>query len=245
MPAPKDPEKYKLWRERLKAAKVGFVPWNKSRKYSNEPEFDAYRKKLSENSGSHRLRDTPRKKLTLEHRANLSKARKGRRIGFANGHKHTEATRKKMSASQAGKKRGPLSEEQRLKISNTLKRARAEHPELFVRGPVSEEQKAKQSESMRRFYATGRGAVQKQKLGELAAARQNGKPLTEVHRQAISKANKETFSDPEIRNDLSTRSKAMWDDPDTRQKLLLALNTDEARTAKSEAAKQLWDKSWL
>jgi hypothetical protein len=118
VPAPKDPEKYEEWCRKLREAKKNFVPWNKGRKYSEEPEFAEYRQKLSAAHKGH-SRGKGRK-LSVEHRRKLSEARKGRRIGFAAGHKHSEETKEKMSASHTGVE---LSEKHRQAISKGVSQA--------------------------------------------------------------------------------------------------------------------------
>lgn len=72
MPAPKDPEKRKLWKERLSKAGKGKPTWNKGYKYSEDPDYDEYRDKLSQ-------------------------VRKGKRVGFADGGRHSEETKQRLS----------------------------------------------------------------------------------------------------------------------------------------------------
>ena len=91
-------------------------------------------------------------KLSTKAKENMSKAQKLRhklnplspesklKISMANkGRKHTEETRKNMS--EAGKRRAPITEETRLKLSEALKKR--------VRKPVSDETKKKISETLK------------------------------------------------------------------------------------------------
>jgi len=98
------------------------------------------------------------------------------------GRKFTEEHRKNLSKSGKGKKKRPKTEEEKKRISETLKRKYASGE--LVAKPCSEEHK----EKLRQFQ-TGRKCTEETKKKMSEAQKKNSKgPFTESHREAISKA---------------------------------------------------------
>jgi len=124
MPAPKDPIKAELWRQRITEVLNKVRPHNRGgdnpfygRKQSGEVKQHLSRVMSGENNpfyGKHHSEET---------RLKMSKTRKGRPAYFK-GHHHTEASKRLLSESHKGKRdnnRKRLTDEQRLNISNGTK----------------------------------------------------------------------------------------------------------------------------
>jgi hypothetical protein len=127
MPAPKDPTKREAWLKKVRVASLGIKPSEETK-----------RKLRESNIGQKRSLDTC-KKISLskkgksfseEHKKHMSEAHKGkeitaeqrRKIGAAHRGKIVSAeTRRKISIAKKGKKRPPITEEHRRKLSEANK----------------------------------------------------------------------------------------------------------------------------
>jgi hypothetical protein len=193
MPAPKDPEKYKLWRERLKA-RPSQVPWNKGKNLKDDPNYQDMRTKMSE---AHIGREygSPSEETRQKISDTLKGRTKGQRIGFANGGKHTEETKRKMSESHTGVPHGPMSEEQKVKVSAGVTKFYEDNPEhklllseLTTKRLADPAARQKLSDSIKAYFQTDAGIEFRKRMSIDLTERQLGKPLSAKHKEAISKS---------------------------------------------------------
>lgn len=184
MPAPKDPEKYKEWIEKLKKRTV----WNKGKKLT-DPKYSVAGKK---NKG----RKSPLKGIkrgpihSEETKKRISEKMKGKRQGFASGGKHSEETKKKMSLSHKGKVLGPRTEKEKEAISKAVKKKFQENPEIVQKirnRKWTEESKKKLNESLKSYRQTPAGKELAKKIGKLASERNKGAKLPKSWVEAISR----------------------------------------------------------
>jgi len=151
MGIPKDPEKYKLWRQRQSESHLGQIAWNKGKHPSIET-----RKKMRKNHkgflGRHHREEV---------REQISLSLKGENHFFYGKH-HTKATRIKMGKSQLGRKHTEETKEKCRKIhlgwqpsKETRKRMRESHlgnPGFWVGKSRSEKTKQKIRETKKKQW---------------------------------------------------------------------------------------------
>jgi len=148
MPVFKDPEKRKLWIERLR--KAGKNQSIEVRQKISNTLKGIHRSKKTRKKISKALRGKKRAPLSIEHRRKISVGNKGKHSWDEGLTKETDERVKKMSETKKGKKRGPMSEETKQKLREVNS---GENNSNYGKHP-SEETKKKRSKSLKGHITT-------------------------------------------------------------------------------------------